>query len=132
MRVMVTQSELTERLQEIERALEEIKKPPRTSAEKFFAAGADFVLAIAFFALGITANIIAAEVDPAIGSLIFTLIGVVTIKLWGLRREWEHGEDELHAEARDKKLAMVIVRLTIDELDRRAAVGSQSDKLPSG
>lgn len=104
--------------QGIEHSLEHLKKPPRTFADQLLASGADFILAIAFFALGLTANVIATYVSN-IGAFVSAFVGIVVLKLWSIAREYESTRDEMKEFERDARLAAMIVDLTVSTLTKR-------------
>lgn len=105
-------------LKNIEHSLEELKTPPRTFAERLISSGADFILAIAFFALGLTANVIAPHVSN-VWAFVSACIGLLALKFWGIAREYESARNDLNELARDTRLAVMIADLTVDTLVKR-------------
>ena len=57
---------LSDLVKALEHSLEDSERPPRTLAERLLAFGADFILAIAFFALSLTANVVATHGSDAL------------------------------------------------------------------
>lgn len=98
--------------------LKDLKRPPRTFAERVFALGADLMLAIAFLALSLTANVVASKLSNT-GAFISTLVGLVVLKLWSYKREHESIVDDAINLERNAKLTRMIVDLTVEALAKR-------------
>jgi hypothetical protein len=130
---MSRDASLSDLVKAIEHSLEDVKKPPRTFAERMLASGENFILAIAFFALGFTANVVVAQDVPNSLAVISAFVGLVGIKLWAIAREHESMREELNNLARDARLAAMIVELTVEALAKRPrASGGSNDSSGGG
>lgn len=123
---------LSDVVKALERSLEDSERPPRTLADRLLAFGADFILAIAFFALSLTANVVASLAVESHASshlvLMSALGGIIVLKLWSIVREYESARDELKNERRDVRLAALIVEQTVAALAKQQhASGGSSD-----
>lgn len=133
-------------VKETRRWLEDSERPPRTLADRLLAFGADFILAIAFFALGFIANVVASwAVDadaPNISSgasrgstssaailvLVSAFVGLVMLRLWRLACEYESGRAGLKNSVRDVELVASIVEQTVAALAKRQQASEGSNE----
>ncbi|MGE5203408.1 MAG: hypothetical protein ACM3O6_15230, partial [Acidobacteriota bacterium] len=136
-------------VKETRRWLEDSERPPRTLADRLLAFGADFILAIAFFALSFIANVVASwavEADApniseasggstssaAILVLVSAFLGLVMLRLWRLAREYESGRAGLKNSVRDVELVALIVEQTVAALAKRQQISGGSNDSSGG
>lgn len=106
-------------VEEMERA----RARPRGFSERVLSSSPDFILAIAFFALGLTANIVASRV-PDEWAFISALVGVVMLWVWGFAREAQSVREEAKNLARDARLTLMTRDFVVEALaERQQAVG---------
>jgi len=101
-------------VEEMERA----RARPRGFWGRVLSSSPDFVLALAFFALGLTANIVASRV-PAEWAFISALVGVVMLRVWSFAREAQSVRDEAKNLARDARLTLMTRDFVVEALAER-------------
>jgi len=137
---MSTNASLSALAKAIQLSVEDEKKRPRTLAERVLAISADLLLAVAFFALGFTANVLASKVvEPDVSkdvsnsaAFVAALLGLLVLKFWRLAHEYESVRNELKHLDHEFLVAAAIVEATVEALAKRQHASDGSSDRSGG